>query len=74
MLIALLAFVILLAAGLYLDELQWRHVAVAIVVALGSLTAIVLLGWQPAFFTIVLCLIDVVLILAIFKGDITIRG
>lgn len=73
MLFVLIAFIALLTIGFVLQELSWWQIAIF----LGA-AAVLLYGfylfWLPlAAYTAVLGMLDIILILMIFKGDITIR-
>ena len=73
MLLVLFVFIGLLIVGRVKDELRWSHVAVCLCLALGALTAFIKFGWQPNFYIAVLGILDVILLLVVFKGDIQIR-
>jgi predicted aminopeptidase len=68
LLIAIVFFVVLLIAGLYLEELSWKQVIVWVVIAV---VAYVGLGWfvdeSMNLFSAALAVIDVVLAIIIFK-------
>lgn len=73
MLIALIVFIVLLVFGINMDELRWRHVGLCLLLAASALVMIVVFQWQFIIFSSVLAVMDVVLVLVIFKGDIRIR-
>ena len=73
MLFALVAFIVLLIAGLVKDEVRWMHVGLYLLFAAGALITFVAFDWQPNFYTIVLAVMDIVLVLVVFKGDIQMR-
>ena len=73
MLLVLFIFIGLLIVGRIKDELRWSHVATCLCVALGFLTAFIKFGWQPSFYIAVLAVLDIILLLVVFKGDIQIR-
>ena len=67
-LIALIVFIVLLIAGLYLEELTWKHVGVWVLVALVA--AVVLVGViDPSMnlYSAALAIIDLVLAVVIFR-------
>jgi len=71
--LALIAFVVLLAMGASMQELQWPHVVGCMLFAAAVFAVVALLQWSFAIFYSVLAVIDIVLVLIIFKGDIRIR-
>ena len=73
MLSALVAMIVLLILGLYLGELRGSHVVLCLAIAVGGVFVFYQLRWPFLAYTAVLGLIDVILILVIFKGDIRIR-
>jgi hypothetical protein len=73
MLFALATMLVLFIVGLWLNELRWLHILYALVVALIGFVAFAFFGWHPAGYVVVIATIDIVLILMIFKGDISLR-
>lgn len=73
MLVALVAFITLLIVGVYLQELTWKHVITFIALALAGLVALFLLDIHPLAYAAVLVVLDIIMILLIFKGDIRLR-
>jgi len=73
MLLALIVFFMLLACGIYMQELHWVHVGMCLLLVVLVAGLFVTFHWQPIFYNVVLVGMDIVLILVIFKGDITIR-
>ena len=73
MLFALVTFITLLIAGLVMDELRWSHVGLCLLFAAGALALFAMFHWQPNLYVAVLAVMDIVLILIIFKGNIGIR-
>lgn len=73
MLLALTAFVVLLATGMALQELEWPHVVAWVLVVAGVLAVVVALQWSPTVFGGAIALMDAILVIVIFKGDITLR-
>jgi len=71
-LFVLIVFVGLLIVGLYLQELEWRHVGWLLLILGGVFLAVAVFRLPSIFFTAILAVLDVVLILMIFKGDIRI--
>ena len=68
MIFALIVFILLLIAGLYLEELTWKHVGIWVAIAL--VTAVVLIGLVDPlmnYFTVALAIIDVVLAVVVFR-------
>lgn len=67
-LVAIVAFVVLLIAGLFLGELTWKHVVVWVLVA--SAAYVVLVGFVDEsmnLFSAALAIIDLVLAVIIFR-------
>ena len=67
LLIAIVVFMVLLIAGLYLEELSWKQVAIWVVIAV---VAYVLAGFVDVslnLFSAALAIIDLVLAVIIFK-------
>ena len=73
MLTLIVVFAALLVAGRVMDEVSWRGVGICLLLAAGALAACAVFRWNIAIFMTVLGLIDVFLVLAIFKGDVRIR-
>ena len=73
MLFPLVALIVLLIVGLVMDELRWSHVGLCLLFVVGALMVFAAFHWQPIIFTVVLAVMDIVLILVIFKGNIQIR-
>jgi hypothetical protein len=73
MLIAGAFFIVLLVAGVAMGELDWRGLLGFVLTAAGLLGAFVLLGWPSAWYTAVLAGLDVVLVLWVFKGNLSLR-
>jgi hypothetical protein len=68
LLIAIVVFILLLIAGLYLEELTWKHVGVWVVVAIVAYFVLVGLvdpSWN--LFSAALAIIDLVLAVVIFR-------
>jgi hypothetical protein len=70
---ALIVFVVLLGCGIAMDELGWLHAGLWVLAAIGTGAVIALLQWPFALLCAVIAIMDVVLILVIFKGDLRIR-
>ena len=70
--VASLSFWILLAAGWLLGELQVRGVAIAVLLWCAGFAACRLLV-PGLLFTPYLAIVDIALVLIIFKGDITLH-
>ena len=67
-LVAIVAFVVLLIAGLFLGELTWKHVVVWVLVA--SAAYVVLVGFVDEsmnLFSAALAIIDLVLAVIVFR-------
>ena len=73
MFFALIAFIVLLVFGILMDELRWPHVGLCLFLAAGAFVVIELFQWSPIVFFSVLAMMDAVLVIVIFKGDIKIR-
>ena len=65
-------FLVLMVAGWYLGRLRSPQIVTLLVVWLAGLLAAGLLPLEPSLFTAYVALVDVVLILVIFRGDIRI--
>jgi hypothetical protein len=70
--LVLSVFVVLLIAGVSLQELTWRHVGWVSLVEVGFLFVVGIFHLQPYFFTVATALLDFILVLVIFKGDVRI--
>jgi len=68
--IPFVAFFVLIAAGLWLGELGAIGSLVLVAIWIAALTLCILLGLPGAVFTVVGVVLDIVLILMIFGGDI----
>jgi len=66
-------FLGLLIAGIFMQELSARRAAVFLVIAIAALVTTYLLDLHVTVFAVVLCILDIILILMIFKGDIRLR-
>lgn len=73
MLFALAVFLVLLISGIIKDELRVLQAAVFLVVAVAAFFLVALLQWPVFAYTAFIALLDVVLILMIFKGDVHLR-
>ncbi len=73
MLIALIAFFVLLAFGINMGELRLSHAGLCLLFAVVTLAMIAALQWPFIIFSSILAMMDVFLVLVIFKGDIRIR-
>ena len=73
MLLVALLFVALLVAGVALGELEWRPLLGFVLVAAGGLAAFIVFRWPPMWYTAVLAGLDVVLVLWVFKGNLSLR-
>jgi hypothetical protein len=68
LLTAIVAFVVLLVAGLYLGELSWKHAGVWVLIAIVAY--VVLVGFideSTNLFSAALAIIDLVLAVIIFR-------
>ena len=63
----------LLFTGVVRGELEWPHLLGFIGAAGLSLGLILLMEWPLIWYTAVLALLDIVLVILIFKGNPTIR-
>jgi len=72
MLIALIAFFVLLVFGINMGELRLSHVGLCLLFAVVTLVTIAALQWPFIIFSSILAMMDVFLVLVIFKGDIRI--
>lgn len=73
MLLVLFVFIGLLIVGRVKDELSWSQIGVYLFLAVGALAAFIGFRWEPNLYIAVLGVLDVVLLLVVFKGDIQIR-
>ena len=64
------AFVVLLVVGVSLEELEWPHAALLLVLALLGGGAFYLFRWPPLYFLALLGFADAVLALYVFKGNV----
>ena len=71
-LIAHIAFFALLLAGIWMRELTGRRVVVFLLLWLAGLVGLSFLTYGALLFTAYVAVLDVVLVLMIFKGDVTI--
>jgi hypothetical protein len=71
-LFVLILFLCLLIGGLYMRELDWRHVAGLLLLVGGACVALGVFQFPGVVRTAIVAVIDVVLILVICKGDIRI--
>ena len=62
----------MLVVGKWMDELGWKHVGLFAVLAVAAYGIITLMAWPPFVLNSVLALLDVILVLVIFKGDLRI--
>lgn len=67
------AFFVLLVAGVWLQELEIKHAFVFVVIWVGGIELFHFFGLSRLMFVGVEALLDCVLILKIFGGDIRIR-
>ena len=70
---ALLLFIALMIAGRYLDRLSWRGIAVCLGFVAATITLFVTFDWQPRLLTAVFAVLDIILVLIVFRGDVRIR-
>ncbi len=73
MLIVAVLFLILLFTGVVRGELEWPHLLGFLVAAGAGLGLILLMQWPFIWYAAFLALLDVVLVLWIFKGNPTLR-
>lgn len=73
MLFALILLVILCVLGLRWGELHWGHIGWILCVLAGGVWVIEMFRWPPVWFTAVPAVLDIFLVLRIFKGDIRVR-
>jgi hypothetical protein len=73
MIIALVVFVVLLATGAALQELEWPQILAWVAAAVAVFVVVVALRWSPAALCGTIALMDAILVVVIFKGDITLR-
>jgi hypothetical protein len=68
----LVAFICLLIAGLYLQELDWRDVGLAVLILVAGMIVLSLFRLPPMLFTALVAILDAVLVVKVFKGDLRI--
>lgn len=73
MITLLVVFAAFLVAGRVMDEVSWRGVGVCLLLAAGAFVACAVFRWNIAIFMTCLGLLDVFLVIAVFKGDVRIR-
>jgi len=73
MLFALATMFILFVVGLWMGELKWSHISCSLLIAVFGFAAFAFFGWHPAGYTAVIAAIDIILILMVFKGDVSLR-
>ncbi|CAN5518665.1 hypothetical protein BH09VER1_BH09VER1_51370 [soil metagenome] len=73
MLFALAAFLILLILGIVKDEIRALHAAAFLVLAIIAFLVVGFLEWPLFAYATFIALLDIILILLIFKGDVRIR-
>ena len=73
MLSIIVIFFVLMVIGLLMGELSWRGVGICLLLAVGAMAVCAAFNLDVAIFMVVLGLIDVSLVLVIFKGDLQIR-
>ena len=66
---ALIALVVLLVIGRCMGELEWFGIALVLLIVGVAAALFAYLDLHPVLMTAVYALIDVVLVLKIFKGD-----
>jgi len=69
----IVAFVVLLIAGLYTGEISKKSALIYFVSATASVGFIVCLSWHQALWWLCIGLLDAILVIHVFKGDIAIR-
>lgn len=69
--IVFIIFVVLLCLGF--DELGVKGVAVSLLASTALFATCLAFGWHGSVFATIMCGVDIVLILVIFGGDITLR-
>ena len=67
------AFLVLLVCGVLREELTWKGVAGFVIVVAGAIPIWKVLNIPGYLFLCFLVVIDIILILKIFKGDVKIR-
>jgi len=72
MLFALIAFIVLLIVGFAMDELTWSNIGLCVLIAVTMFIVFGIFQWPFLIYTVVLAVLDIVLVLVIFKGDISI--
>jgi hypothetical protein len=70
---AVVALVVLLVAGRVTQELEWSLIGIILLLVLSAAAIMIAVDLHPALLTAVCAIVDVGLILKIFKGDLKIR-
>ena len=73
MLFPLIAFVVILIAGRVMGKFLWSHVGISLMCGASAFALFVALQWQLVVLAVMFALVDIALILIIFRGDIQIR-
>lgn len=73
MLLVAALFLALLIAGVWLGELSWRAAGGFFLTPCVLFPVILLSGMSPMILMVALALLDIILVLMIFKGDLRIR-
>jgi len=73
MLLLILAFIILIVAGLYTAEVSRKATTIYVALVTLSFFLVAFMQWNLAVWFSTVGFIDAILLLHIFKGDITIR-
>jgi hypothetical protein len=73
MLLPLLVFIILLVMGVSMEEWTWLHVGLYLFIAVAIAAAFTVFQWPVVLYFVGLALVDIVMLLVIFQGDVRIR-
>jgi len=69
----LIAFIVLLIAGLYTGEMSKKAACVYFSQAFTSVGLISYLNWNPAVWWLIVGFLDAIMVIHVFKGDIVLR-
>ena len=69
----LIAFIVLLIAGLYTGEMSKKAACVYFSLAFVSVSFVDYLAWHHAVWWLIIGLLDAIMVIHVFKGDIVLR-
>ena len=69
----LIAFIVLLIAGLYTGEMSKKSACVYFLLFFASVGCVSYLGWHLAVWWLIIGLLDAIMVIHVFKGNIALR-